>query len=452
MAASKHIVAIVGGAVAGAEMAGLLAPRGVQTVVFEQNARPYGKIEDGLPRWHVKLRHKEYDTINRSLDHPNVHFVPQTRIGRDVDFAALVRDWGFSMVVFAHGAWRDRPLPIAGADAFVGRGLEYQNPFIYWFNHYEETGYDGPAYEVSDGTIVVGGGLASIDVAKALQIEVVRGALRRRGIPSTVVDVELDGVGATLERHGLRWDELGLRPATIFYRRRIEDMPLLDMPDDADAVRRAKVEATRRKLVEKAMGKYLFAVRPLVRPVDLLARDDRLVGLRFQQTRSLDGRIVDEPGATEDVHAAATISSIGSIAEPLRGVPMCGELYDFSDPELGRLRGFDNVFAIGNVVTGRGNILVSRRHSAETTELLIEKFLGLGKDGSHDGEQDLMPDASEGAGGQGERVAAWLGAQPAVAPERIAAILERVRRRQAEVGYDGRYRDWIARVSPPDMA
>jgi NADPH-dependent glutamate synthase beta subunit-like oxidoreductase len=49
----QHAVAVVGGATAGAEAAGMLAARGVTVVVFEQNPRPYGKIEDGLPRWHV---------------------------------------------------------------------------------------------------------------------------------------------------------------------------------------------------------------------------------------------------------------------------------------------------------------------------------------------------------------------------------------------------------------
>src|SRR5262245_24256054 len=58
MPSPSHVVAIVGGATAGAEAAGILADRGVLSVVFEQNQRPYGKIEDGLPRWHVKLRQK----------------------------------------------------------------------------------------------------------------------------------------------------------------------------------------------------------------------------------------------------------------------------------------------------------------------------------------------------------------------------------------------------------
>lgn len=452
MADSEHIVAIVGGAVAGAEMAGLLASRGVTTVVFEQNARPYGKIEDGLPRWHVKLRHKEYETINARLDHPLVHFVPNTRIGRDIDFGELAREWGFSMIVFAHGAWRDRTLPLPGADDWIGRGLTYQNPFIYWFNHYEESTYDGPPYELRDGTLVVGGGLASIDVAKALQIEVVRRALRDRGIELSVVDVELAGVVGTLANHGLQWADLGLRPATVFYRRRIEDMPLLEMPDGADAEKRAKVEATRRKLVDKATSRFLFEVRPLRRPHELLIDGDRLGGVRFQHTEIRDGRVVDVPGAFEDALAPETISSIGSIAEPLPGIPMRGELYDFTDPELGCLRGFENVFSIGNVVTGRGNILVSRRHSIETAEFLIERFLGIADEEGHEGEQHLLPDAAEAVPPRGERMADWLGDQPGVDAATIASILAKVRQRQKAVGYEGDYRDWIESVTPPDMA
>ena len=126
----SHCVAVIGGAVAGAEVAGALAGRGVEVAVFEQNRRPYGKIEDGLPRWHVALREKEYETIGAKLSLPSVHFVPCTEIGRDVGFRELSDEWGFSGVVLACGAWRDRPLPIEGADAYVGRGLIYQNPFI----------------------------------------------------------------------------------------------------------------------------------------------------------------------------------------------------------------------------------------------------------------------------------------------------------------------------------
>ena len=117
MEKTPYVVAIIGGAAAGAQTAGLLAKRGVHSVVFEQNARPYGKIEDGLPRWHVKLRNKEYEVINRQLDRTEVYFVPLTKIGRDVDLADLANTWGFTAVTLANGAWRDRPLPGPGDDA-----------------------------------------------------------------------------------------------------------------------------------------------------------------------------------------------------------------------------------------------------------------------------------------------------------------------------------------------
>ena len=85
-----HVVAIFGGATAGSVAAELLAERGVQVVVFEQNPRPYGKIEDGLPRWHDKQRLMEYGKINARLERPGVHYVPLTKLGRDVDFKEVL--------------------------------------------------------------------------------------------------------------------------------------------------------------------------------------------------------------------------------------------------------------------------------------------------------------------------------------------------------------------------
>ncbi len=134
----RHVMAVVGAATAGSEIARILARRGALVVVIEQNPRPYGKIEDGLPRWHVKQRKDEYAEINDRLDHPNIDFMPMTALGRDLDFEELRTRWGLSGIVLAHGAWRDRPFPVEGADRFIDRGLVYQNKLIYWFNHYHE--------------------------------------------------------------------------------------------------------------------------------------------------------------------------------------------------------------------------------------------------------------------------------------------------------------------------
>ena len=58
---------------------------GILAVVLEQNDRPFGKIEDGLPRWHEKLRDKEYAQIGaQPAASPGVLFVPRTKLGRDI--------------------------------------------------------------------------------------------------------------------------------------------------------------------------------------------------------------------------------------------------------------------------------------------------------------------------------------------------------------------------------
>ncbi len=441
----KHVIAVVGGATAGAEAAGMLARRGITVVVFEQNRRPYGKIEDGLPRWHEKLRLKEYEAINANLDDPRVHFVPLTRIGRDLDFPELANQWGFSAVLLANGAWRDRPLPVEGADAFVGRGLIYQNPLIYWFNHFIEPGYDGPRFEVEDGGLVVGGGLASIDVLKVLQIEGVRRALERRGIEEDTLHIEHAGIPQTLNRHALSWESLGLRPATLLYRRRIEDMPLADIPEGADAARQQKAEQVRRRILEKAMQKYSFQVRPQRLPLALLVENDRLAGLRCQETRVENGRAVPIEGAMEDVRASMVVSSIGSIPEPLEGVQQDGVLYRYADPALGRLEGYDAVFGVGNVVTGKGNINASRRHSIEVSEKLISNYLGL-DGGEHDHEDELWQQTVDGAAAATENVADWVSHQPGLEARKVDVLLGRIRKRQLAVGYGGSYRDWIERM------
>src|SRR5690554_2963092 len=220
---SVPVVAIIGGAVAGSEAARLLAERGVVVLVIEQGERPYGKIEGGLPRWHRKLRVAEYRKIDEALDHPNIFVLTNTRLGEDVSVEFLTDELKLSAVILANGAWRDRPLPIDGIEAYRGRGLVYQNELVQWFNHYESPTYDGPYFEIEDGALVVGGGLASIDVAKIVNFEVVRRALRQRGIEVDVEELEVRGIPDILSRHELDAETIGLRGALLVYRRRMQD-------------------------------------------------------------------------------------------------------------------------------------------------------------------------------------------------------------------------------------
>lgn len=409
-----HVIGILGAAVSGSEAAAIAAERGALVVVIEQNERPYGKIQDGLPRWHVALRQKEYAKIDENLAHPNVLFVPNTKLGRDLDWVTLTEGLGFSAVVLANGAWRDRPMPPA-IDAFNGRGLVYQNPFVYWFNHQLDADYQGPRYDIPDGAIVIGGGLASIDCVKIINFVLYGEALRARGIEVDAETMEHEGLPKILAEHNLTKEQLGLRGATLFYRRRAEDMPLVSA-DEGNASRTAKLEATRVKLLTKVLEKYLVSFQGLSSPVAPIVDGERLVGVRFQKnaTDPDSGRLV----ATDehvDVATGFVVSSIGSIPEQIQGVPAKGELYLWKDWETGALDVEpQDVHGLGNVLTGKGNIVDSRKNSKKVMGQLIDQAL----------------------------------TRPPIEPGALAHIHKWVTERWAATGYAGDFRSWIA-AHPP---
>ncbi|MGH7780847.1 MAG: hypothetical protein ACREQR_13585 [Candidatus Binataceae bacterium] len=444
----RHVIAVVGAATAGSEIARILARRGALVVVFEQNPRPYGKIEDGLPRWHVKQRKDEYGEINDRLDHPNIAYVPMTALGRDLDFEELRTAWGLSGIVLTHGAWRDRPFPVEGSDQFIDRGLVYQNKLIYWFNHYNEKAYTGPRYELSPGAIVVGGGLASIDVVKVLQIEMTLRALAARGISEDLVRIEREGIEPVLAAHNLKWADLGLAPCKLYYRRRVLDMPLSDIPLDAPLKRADALRAARAKILDKAMRKFLFEFRELRAPSGLIVENGAMAGVRFSATEVVDGQVRIVAEGVEAPRAKLTISSIGSIPESIPGIAQKGETYTYVDQKIGLLMdGPTAVFAAGNVLTGKGNIKDSLESGTAVGIRIAEAYLGLS-----DESVALAEGARKAAAAEGEAIAAAIAARgDKLAPEAIARIMQRVEERQRAVGYAGNYRDWIGKVTPPDL-
>jgi ferredoxin--NADP+ reductase len=440
----RHLVVIVGGAVAGSEAAALCADRGILAVVLEQNDRPYGKIEDGLPRWHDKLRRKEYEHIAKNLQRPGVLFVPRTKLGQDLTLDTLTHDWGANAVLLASGAWRDRPL-FPDAEGHLGRGLVNQNALVYWYNHRHEDGYAGPRFEVQDDTIVIGGGLASIDVVKIVNFELYKRALGQRGVHVTTLDIEHHGLPQLLSKHGLSEASLGVRGVTLYYRREKTAMPLASPPDNATAQQLEKNQQVRAKLMDKVIEKYLVKFVPNHAPLAPLVEGDKMVGVRFQRTRTVDGKLVSLPGETVDVRSPMVVSSVGSIPLPLPGLPMKGELIDFEDWNTGRVRGLPHVFGLGNVLTGKGNIKESRKNAQEISTQLVQSYLGLRGDAPLARELDHMhSEARE----QAEAAVAEAEAQPLIPPDRLAKIFDSIRAQWQRAGYDGDYARWMEKVTP----
>ncbi|MCP4039057.1 MAG: hypothetical protein GY733_19115, partial [bacterium] len=261
-----------------------------------------------------------------------------------------------------------------------------------------------------------------------------------------IITLEVKGIPKILESHGLRLEDIGLKGCTIYYRRRITDMPVATIPDGASPEREAKVRNSRKRLLDKAMRKFCFGVEELSVADDLIVEGGRLVGMVFRRTRLEDGRVV----ATDETYerrAACVISSIGSIPEPITGIKMKGELYDFEDWDMGRLSEYPNVFSVGNVVTGKGNIVASRRHAEHVTVEAIEGFLGVSDD-VEKARKALRDPQEQVAHATAESVVDHLETQPQPTHEAYEATLARISERQKSVAYTGELDSWLEIVSP----
>ena len=399
------VVLIIGGAVSGSTAVKKLTDEGIRCVVVEQNRMPYGKIEDGLPRWHEKQRINEYFKIDDIISNELVDFVPLTRIGRDVSFEEIY-NMGWSCIYFANGAWKDRSFPIKEIEDFDN--FYYQNPFVYWFNHYHEPSYNGPKVDIKDDAIVIGGGLASIDVCKITQLELVRQKVESKIENFDIIEMEHKGIPKYLEQYDMKYEDLGINGTTLVYRRNIENMPLTTIPEDATPEMVEKRKLARRKILNNTLDKFLFKVAECTQPVGLSYEDNILNGIEVIENEIIDGKLIAKENSNKILHGNTFISSIGSLPEPIQGIPMDGSTYNIVDEDSGKFDELEKVHGMGNAITGKGNIKASRVSAKTVGDLTIDLI--------HDIDQDVIDNIDS-------KVKEW----------------------QSKSSYDGNYFEWKAK-------
>ena len=426
-APSKHLVAIVGGAVSGSVAASSLIEKGHTVVVIEQNPRPFGKIEDGLPKWHKKQREQEYAKINERLNHPNIFYVPKTKLGKDITFDDLSNNLNFSAIILAIGASKDRPINLTGIDMLEKNALVYQNDFIYWFNHQDEVDYN---IEIKDGVTIIGGGLASLDVAKACQIE-----LFRNTIPESIKneidieEIETQGIPKICDKYDINYDQLNINGATIIYRRTSKQMPLADIPDNTSEEVISKMQNVRMKILQKAMDKFLFNFQELVSPKELIINGNKLEGIVLNKTKLIDGKVqvLDE---NISINTNQIISSIGSIPEPIEGIQMDGEIYKVENEENGIYDKKKGIFLAGNAVTGKGNIRESMKHAEKVADYVMNSYLNPLDTANGEKLANIVED--------------YLQKKDGLSNEEFEKIISKVHDLQKRVDYHNNYDDWIS--------
>lgn len=441
----RHYVAVIGGSISGSEAANLLAKNGFRVVVFDMNALPYGKIEDGLPNWHINLRNRQEKEIDKKLDHENIRFVPLVKIGRDIKFDDLVNNWGFSAVILANGAWNDRKFPLDGIEKFKDNGLIYQNDFIYWFNHKHEADFNGKNYQIKDNMLVVGGGLASLDVVKIIMIELVSSKLNiLLNVRENPFEIEKYGIKKILLKYDLSIEDLNIEPPTLIYRRHAAEMPLKS-PKDESAASMEKAKKVSEKLLNNYVNKYNFNFKPLSVPIGFIEENGKFKGLKLQKVMSYNGRIVPIENEIEIIKSDLLISSIGSLPEPLDGLQYENAALKMKKYADYHVYGFDNVFAVGNAVTGRGNIQESKQHGQQITRKIIDQHLTEGalEEWLINLNNAIKSDVTE----KMNSIVQEIGARDIQPDDIIKSILSKTAKINQENGYKT-YSEWIKRHRP----
>ena len=156
-------------------------------------------------------------------------------------------------------------------------------------------------------------------------------------------------------------------------------MPITTIPDGLDEEMVTKRKMVRRKVLSNMQDKYLFDVLECTQPTDIVVEDEKLVGLKVISNEVVDGKLVAIKDSEKIINADLFISSIGSLPEPIKGVPMNGSTYDIIDQESGKFNDFDKLHGMGNAITGQGNIKASRVSAKTVSDLTIDLIKDIDK-------------------------------------------------------------------------
>jgi ferredoxin/flavodoxin---NADP+ reductase len=374
-------IAVVGSGPAGIYAAEALTRAGdVSIDVVDELPCPYGLVRYGVAPDHPKIR-SIVATLRTVLEHPDVRFLGNVRVGSDLTGEDLARY--YDAVIVCTGAALDRRMGIPGEEL---PGSFSATEFVAWYNGHPDTPIDSFVLDARTA-VVIGAGNVALDVARMLakpaadlQLtdlpEHVLQELRR----SPIREIHLIGrrgpVQAKFTTKELR--ELGeLNDVDVVVDPR--DLELDDFSEQA----LASSQSARRNLdalrgwaeSSPADRSRRLHIAFWWRPVKVLG-ETRVTGLLVERTRlDAEGNAVGT-GQTRQIDADVVFRSIG-----YRGTAIAGLPFDAAAGVVTNVAGRvqrDGVPVPGWYVAGwikrgpTGVIGTNRRDAHQTVEALLE--------------------------------------------------------------------------------
>ena len=180
VAETPYVVAIIGAGPSGIYAAEALIQQAevpVEIVVIDRLPVPFGLVRYGVAPDHESIRSIR-NTLERTLEHPEVRFYGDVSIGSDLKIEELRE--AVDAVIYAYGAGSDRRLGIEGEDL---KGSIAAPEFVAWYCGHPDVHPD-LAQPAGDGhlvatdidqlistasqAVVVGVGNVALDVARVL--------------------------------------------------------------------------------------------------------------------------------------------------------------------------------------------------------------------------------------------------------------------------------------------
>ena len=368
-------VAIIGSGPAGyytAEALGKEYGEDVRIDMIDRLPVPYGLIRSGVAPDHqsIKAVSKRYEKVALS---PNVRFVGNVLVGRDVSVAEL--QGLYDAVILATGAPNDRPLGIPGSDL---PGVIGSAAFVGWYNGHPDFAELNPPLDVG-AAAVIGNGNVALDVARILSKTTAEFA------GSDIAGHALQALAASrieaihiLGRRGPH--QIAMTPkelgelghlAEASPRVRPEDLP--PAPDDAllEPGMRKSVIHLRDFAANTAAKRKTIAFDFFAMPV-AIEGDGRVERVLVERTTLTDDLRSVGTGETYAIDCGLVVTCIGYQTPPIEGVP-----YEHGRGRFANLGGVigEGLYCVGWARRGpTGTIGTNRPDGFEVAEKIFASF------------------------------------------------------------------------------
>ncbi len=360
----------------------------VQLDMFDRLPTPYGLVRGGVAPDHQKIKGVTA-VYERVAQQPAFRFFGHVKLGQDLQVADLTQH--YDQIVYAVGNESDRHLGIPGEEL---AGNHSATAFVGWYNGHPD--YRDLDFDLSQESVaVIGIGNVAMDVTRILAEDPEN--LRGTDIASHALDALRKSRVKTIWLLGRRGPaQAAYSPAEI---REIGELSSADLvvdpaetalgpesqKDYADPENKKNVDYVQ-EIAKRGEGSRAKKVRLrfCVSPVEAVAGDGRLAGLKLEKNRL----VADEKGSVkakgsgkfETIPVGLTFRSVG-----YRGVPIPGVAFD---DKAGKIANVDGRVveggkpAAGQYVVGwakrgpSGLIGTNRADSVATVKLMLEDAAG----------------------------------------------------------------------------